>query len=289
MRHRIPNFLRVPHFLAKQASALRNCACVVLMALLLPAMPSLSAYASRQSQPPSMAPTVPAGQVNDVFDIANEEYKAGNYENAARLYENLLSGSRLKKADVCYNLGNSYFKLNKYGKAIVAYRRALSLAPREQDILANLSYVRNATRDKIDEPRSTELLREVLFFHYGINGPEAETIFLIAYIASALFGMLYLLRKRKTFRVLAYVSLVATLAFAVSAGAHASGSAHSKEAVVVVDTADAHTGPDDHYSVSFTLHDGAELEIRKRENGWAQVELPDGRRGWMKESEIEDV
>lgn len=49
------------------------------------------------------------------------------------------------------------------------------------------------------------------------------------------------------------------------------------------------TGPGRNYMVSFDLHDGAELKVRKLQDGWYHVELPDGKREWVEESRIEIV
>ncbi|UCD57821.1 MAG: tetratricopeptide repeat protein [Candidatus Hydrogenedentota bacterium] len=235
----------------------------------------------------SHSPTVPAQHVNDVFDIANEEYKAGRYDDAVRLYEGLLSGSELKAADIYYNLGNAYFKLHNHGKAIASYRRALRLAPRDQDILANLRHVRNITVDKIDQPKSAELLHEIFFFHYAVNRAESETMFLCAYLAATVCATVYLLWKPRFLWWLTCVSLVLVLTFGVSIVIQAYRATNPDEAVVVVEEADVHTGPGDHYMLSFSLHDGAELEVRKLEEGWYQIELPDKRRGWVKGAQIE--
>ena len=105
------------------------------------------------SHAPAEAVTVPPEQVNSIFDMANEEYKDGSYENAITLYEGLLSSPGIKAADIHYNIGNAAFKLDNYGGAISSYRRALRLAPRNQDIVANLEFVREATLDRIDQPR----------------------------------------------------------------------------------------------------------------------------------------
>lgn len=233
--------------------------------------------------------TVPAGQVDDVFDIANEEYKAGNFKDAIRLYKGLLQSSGTKTADIQYNLGNSYFKLREYGMAISSYRRAQKLAPRDQDILANLRFAREMKRDKIDEPRSTELMGEVFFFHYGTSRTEAESIFLCGYFAAAITGAIYLFRKKRPLRWLTLGALVVALTFGASTGLRWYRTATPNEAVVVVKETDVHTGPGDNYMVSFDLHDGAEVITRKSENGWYQVELPDGRRGWMRDSHLEIV
>jgi len=59
--------------------------------------------------------------------------------------------------------------------------------------------------------------------------------------------------------------------------------------VVIVDEIEVRTGPGRNYMKSFDLHDGAELRMRDIKNGWCQIELPDGRRGWLNVSHIENV
>lgn len=250
---------------------------------LLPAACSGLAFAGPDSI------TVPAEQVNSIFDVANEEYKAGNFENAITLYEGLLSGPGAAAADIHYNIGNASFELKNYGGAIASYRRALRLAPRDQDITANLRFVRQATVDKIDQPRSAEFLREVFFFHYGLSADEAEKIFLGVYVAAALFGAAYLFRKPRMLKWPALVALFLAIVFGASCALRWRVAAVPNQAVVVAEETSVHTGPGHNYLVSFNLHDGAELKIRKLESEWYQVELPDGRRGWIEQSHIEII
>lgn len=258
--------------------------CALLVLSLYPASPAPALAASE-----NQSFTVPESQVNDIFDIANEEYKTGNFENAARLYEGLLGGTGPKTADVFYNLGNTYFKMHKYGKAIASYQRALRVAPREQDLIANLNYVRSLSKDKIDRPKSTEMLREILFFHYELNRLESEMIFICAYFASALFGTVALFKKAGFLRLLSIGALALMLIFGASTLTHIYRSINPASAVVTADEASVRTGPGDNYLVSFDIHDGAELDIRKRADGWYRVELPDGRRGWIRDSQVEII
>ncbi len=261
----------------------------VLSILIMTALPAVLTPAVYGSSDKRTSPTVPEHQVNSVFDIANEEYKAGNFEDAAKLYEGLLTGPGLKTADIYYNLGNAYFKLQKYGKAIASYQRALRLAPREQDVLANLRYVRNLTKDKIDRPKSTEMLQGLLFFHYALNRAESEEIFLVAYLATVLFAIAYLFRKERVLRWLTITSLVLALTFGTSTAMHVYRTAHPVDVVVSAQETNIHTGPGDSYILAFNLHDGAELQVHGRAEGWLQVELPDGRRGWVRESDVEVI
>jgi tetratricopeptide (TPR) repeat protein len=229
-------------------------------------------------------------QVDSIFDIANEEYKMGKYENAITLYEGLLAGgSGVQATDIHYNLGNAFFRLKHYGKAIAAYRRALRVSPRDQDAIANLQFTREATLDKIDELRGAELWREVLFFHYALSMSETETLFLCAYVATVALATALLFLKSRPLKWLTLVALFLALTFGASFTLRWRATANPSQAVVVTEEAGVHTGPGHNYIVSFSLHDGAELRIHALENEWRQIELADGRRGWIENTYIETI
>jgi tetratricopeptide (TPR) repeat protein len=262
-----------------------NASLCVLLTLSKPAMLDDCAFAeSVENQP-----IVSSAHLNDVFDIANEEYKAGNFRDALRLYEGLLSSTGVETADIYYNIGNTHFKLNNQGKAIVSYRRALMLAPRDQDIRANLNHVREMNVDKIAQAQSTELFRELFFFHYSLSKKESEAVFLCLYLTLTIIAIIFLVRKSKTVQWLMIAAFMLTFVFGTSTITKWYGSTHSNGAVVVANEAEVRTGPGQKYMVSFDLHDGAELKVRKRANDWCQIELPDGRRGWVNVSHIEIV
>jgi tetratricopeptide (TPR) repeat protein len=86
---------------------------------------------------------------NPAFELANAAYAKGDYEKAAGLYEQLLSGNEVS-AEVYYNLGNAYYKSGKLGLAILNYERARKIAPEDEDILANLKLANQKTEDKIE-------------------------------------------------------------------------------------------------------------------------------------------
>src|SRR4030067_3096290 len=76
-----------------------------------------------------------------LFQKANRFYDSGNFNSAIQSYHQLLDKG-IKEATVYYNLGNAYFKARQLGKAILYYRKALKLAPRDKDIKTNLNFSR---------------------------------------------------------------------------------------------------------------------------------------------------
>src|SRR5450756_8753 len=66
------------------------------------------------------------------FDAANKLYEQGKFTEAVGAYEKLIqSGSG--SAALYFNLGDACFKAAQVGRALVAYRQAAQLSPRDQD------------------------------------------------------------------------------------------------------------------------------------------------------------
>ena len=68
-------------------------------------------------------------------------YDAGKFEPALKYYLEQLQSHGVS-GNLLYNIGNCYCKLNDLPRALIAYERALKLAPRDPDIQANLNFVR---------------------------------------------------------------------------------------------------------------------------------------------------
>ncbi len=77
------------------------------------------------------------------FEKANAAFRAGEFQKAAEGYEKVLEKDG-HSAAVYYNQGNAYQRLEEYGRAILAYERALLLTPRDPDLRANLERARKA-------------------------------------------------------------------------------------------------------------------------------------------------
>ena len=78
------------------------------------------------------------------FAAAESAYKAGSFEQAAALYEQALAGGWEAPA-LHFNLGNARFKQDRIGEAVLHYRRAWTLAPRDPDIKANMRFAQQRT------------------------------------------------------------------------------------------------------------------------------------------------
>ena len=79
-----------------------------------------------------------------VFNLGDALYKQDQYEDAAEHFLELSSKDLDKetKAKAYHNLGNSFFKAQKYPESINAYKHALRNNPKDEDTRYNLEYAK---------------------------------------------------------------------------------------------------------------------------------------------------
>ena len=83
------------------------------------------------------APTLPTGARAATLDDAHAAFAAGKYHESTAGYQSVLDRQGYS-APVLFDLGNSYYREGNFPQAILAYKRALWLAPNDADIMANL-------------------------------------------------------------------------------------------------------------------------------------------------------
>jgi tetratricopeptide (TPR) repeat protein len=92
-------------------------------------------------------------QLNNAYD----NFKNGQYANAASIYETLIKVEKINNPYLYYNLSNSYYRLGEIGKAVLNIEKAYKLSPRDSDIKNNRSYLLTITGQKNDESISEAL------------------------------------------------------------------------------------------------------------------------------------
>ncbi|MCR4319495.1 MAG: hypothetical protein NUV74_04045, partial [Candidatus Brocadiaceae bacterium] len=104
---------------------------------------------------------IPRDEAIKLFTDANEKYlqaakniaARNNQEaelklkEAASQYETILTHG-FEHGQIYYNLGNTYYRKGELGRAILNYRKAQRLIPRNADLNANLRLAKNSTEDK---------------------------------------------------------------------------------------------------------------------------------------------
>lgn len=94
-----------------------------------------AAPAAARDAMPGAGPSTPAAW----FARAATEYDAGHIGDAIESYRHIL-GEGFGSTELLFNLGNAYYRQQDLGRAVLCYRRAHYLSPRDPDIRANLRF-----------------------------------------------------------------------------------------------------------------------------------------------------
>jgi tetratricopeptide (TPR) repeat protein len=196
-----------------------------------------------------------AAETNAAFDAANKLYAQAKFADAAAAYEQLLQSGMVSPA-LYFNLGNARFKAGEIGKAILAYRQAESLAPRDPDLEANLQFVRN----QIQGPSATSSRWERALQHLTLNEWTLLAVTPLWICLLSLTALQFRNNSRSTFRNLAWLSGLAAIALGVCLVCVWKINS-APIAVVIANDAVVRNGPLEESPSSFTVHDGAELNV----------------------------
>ena len=83
-------------------------------------------------------------QVEVVFDEGNALYNQGNYTEAIEKYTSIINNGS-ESAELYYNLGNAYYKINDIANSIFYFEKSLLLDPNNNETKNNLSFSQNMT------------------------------------------------------------------------------------------------------------------------------------------------
>ncbi len=101
---------------------------------------------------------------DSLFIKANGLYDGQQYDSASTLYSEAIRYHG-ESSVLYYNLGNCSYRMGRIGEAILYNEKALRFAPDDEDILANLDYLRTQIVDELPEIASNPLSDMVFFLH----------------------------------------------------------------------------------------------------------------------------
>ena len=224
---------------------------------------------------------------------ADSAYINNDFASAVYLYENILANQG-ESADIYYNLGNSYFKMDNIAKAIVNYEKALVLNPADGDIRFNLELAQSKTVDKVT-PMSeiflvtwmknlTDLMSEKGWAKMGIT----TFILMLSMLA------LYFFSKKIALKKIGFISAVCLLFICVLANIFASSQKNKAEShgegIIMAPSVTVKSTPNDGGTDLFILHEGHKVTIKDNTmREWKEIQLEDGNVGWVPTSVIEII
>jgi tetratricopeptide (TPR) repeat protein len=221
------------------------------------------------------------GEVPALFREANVRYEGGDYAGAADGYREIVEGG-WESAPVYYNLGNAYFKQNRLGPAILHYRKARNLAPRDPETNKNLEYAGEALKDDITVLPLPFWSRAGRTVAGWLSLAEWIGISAVLYFLTGLWLLaVILLRSLRKFSPAVLKTLLPALVLAAALSFFARSYYRTPRAIILAPEVSVRYGPQENEAAAFNLHEGTEVRVVRERNGWVQVALPDGTSGWL--------
>jgi len=223
---------------------------------------------------------------------ANQLYIKGNYSDAAKLYEKILSTQGVAP-ELYLNLGNAYYKSNEIGHSILNYERALRLTPMYDDARVNLELAQLKVVDNNIQNNTFFVGRWIENLIKILNSNQwffiSFSVFIVCLICSFIFifGPTRVLRKFSFY--VGFVLLIFSSITFVFSGIRKSQVVNHSEAIVMAGTVSVKSSPDKSGTDLFQLHEGTKVTIRSTLGNWTEIKLGNGNVGWVEQENIEKI
>ena len=252
----------------------------VLAILLLLALP-LSQARAAESYPDSL------------WKAGVEAYTQGDFASALQDWEEVRSAGLMSR-ELYYNLGNAYFKNGEIAPAILWYERALKLDPSDADVRHNLEYARSLTQDRIEE------VPEIIFEQWGhalcyLMPSNSWAVFGLVFLAAAVaMALLFLLGSTPGRRRVGFFVGIVCFILSLNGWDFAQWQmreARAQDRAIVMRTVSSVKSSPSAESAKdlFILHEGTRVRVLDNVGSYTNIELGDGRQGWLPTADIEVI
>lgn len=230
---------------------------------------------------------------DSLWNAGVNAYSSGQWNEAEKAWSSLLDLG-IENAPLYYNLGNAWYKENDMAHAILCYERALKIDPSYSDAAYNLEFARAGIQDKIVEVPAFFLTRWVESLGHLVSSNAWVAIAFIFLVLGAGMVLMFLLARSSVASKAGFITAIVYLVLSVSAfalaGVQKADYNRADSAVVMSPVCSVKSAPSGTNAKDlFVLHEGTKVEIVDRVGEWINIELSDGRQGWMLSSDIEII
>ncbi len=231
-------------------------------------------------------------QSDQLLEQASKAFETKDYRQAIALYEQLL-GEGVESEELYYNLGNSYFKNDELGKAILNFERALLIDANDKDVKHNLAVARQQLVDDVSS------IPPFFLKQWWINIRQLASATIWAWLGLILFwlGIAGLVlwqmgkertQKKKGFLVGLTLICISLLPIALAWSSHAHR-VDSEQGIILSKEVTLRSGPDKLSQEIVVLHEGTKIDLLDLIDTWYKVRLANGEKGWLAAGTFEEI
>tara|TARA_B100000941_G_scaffold50262_1_gene31966 strand:+ start:506 stop:1333 length:828 start_codon:yes stop_codon:yes gene_type:complete len=229
----------------------------------------------------------------DSFEKGNLLYNNAQYVESLENYNEIID-SGYQSAELFYNIGNCYYKINDVANAILFYERSILISPADEDVRNNLQMVRNSLIDDIDQVPESFFISKLnsisaLYSHnaWGIFCIVLSFVFLL------LFNLYYFsnspIMKRSTFLGLIFLFLIILIVLRLGFNSLEKNYIE-KYAIIFAQKIEIKEQPNLRSDNILQLHKGSKVKVIDEFNEeWSKIKLANGQEGWIRNNEIKII
>jgi tetratricopeptide (TPR) repeat protein len=220
----------------------------------------------------------------DKFNQGVTYFTSGSYKEALQVWTDIYN-TGYRSANLNYNIGNAYFKLNNIPGAILFYERAYRLNPADENINYNLQIARTLIVDRFQEIPELFFVRWYNFMSLFLSTNNWAKISITSFILCLLLLSIYIYSTRYRYKVIGFwlavfffILTLASFAFTVR---NKSLVYDSHKAIIFSPLVSGKSSPDNSGTDLFVLHEGTKVSIEDEVGEWYEIRLSDGNKGWV--------
>lgn len=222
--------------------------------------------------------------VNDKYNQGVTSFTEGNFQEALDIWTDLYN-TGYRSANLDYNIGNAYFKMNNIPDAILFFERAYLLKPGDENINYNLQIARTLTVDRFQEIPELFFVRWYNYISLVLAANTWAIFSIISFVLSLLLLSLYIYSSRYRSKVIGF--WLAMLFFLLSFSSlflslrNKTLVFDSHKAIISSPLVSGKSSPDISGTDLFVLHEGTKVSIEDEVGEWLEIRLSDGNKGWV--------
>ncbi|MFL3050750.1 MAG: SH3 domain-containing protein [Candidatus Neomarinimicrobiota bacterium] len=224
-----------------------------------------------------------ASHADSLFVEANKRYSMQDYVNALGVYEQLISQG-YEHSNLYYNLGNTYYQLAELGNAIWAYEKGLFLRPSDDDLVYNLSIANARIVDRIIIPEPFFFVKLYSSFKQIFSPNQWLYVISCLILLTSIFSTIGRIWKNRTTHLItnfsSFIIALGFISFFIFVDVYYDLS-NDESGVVTVKEGRVYSAPSKSSNLLFVVHEGTKAKISSRQNPWVEIQLIDGKKGWL--------
>ena len=230
---------------------------------------------------------------DSLWNAANEAYAQERWEDAVNDYT-AISEASMESAPLWCNLGSAWYKNGNLGKAILCYERALKLDPSYEDARYNLELLNAMKLDRLESVPELILATWMKNLGRTLDSDSWAVCFLVFLVLTLAMVLLFILGSSATSRRAGFFTGVVCLLLAVASLSFSLWQKNeymkADKAIIMKPVSSVKSSPSgDSAKDLFVLHEGTKVQVLDNVGGWSNIELSDGRQGWLPSSDIEII